>query len=58
MVTIIDPSAQNPGHREAKLDGCLCPVIDNNHGEYPPVPPSEDHPRGGWVIRGDCPMHG
>ncbi|MGW5556891.1 hypothetical protein ACWER9_06665 [Micromonospora sp. NPDC003944] len=41
----------NPGSQEAHDGGCLCPVLDNNHGKFPPYPPD------GWWIREDCPMH-
>jgi len=41
----------NPGSDEAKKQGCLCPVMDNNHGEgY--------LGKGVFVIRGGCPLHG
>lgn len=42
----------NPGS-DAALDlGCICPVMDNNHGKWPPRPPD------GWWIRPECPVHG
>lgn len=40
-----------PGSDEAIAKGCLCPVLDNNHGRFPPAPP--DH----WWINEDCPIH-
>lgn len=42
----------NPGSQAAKDGGCLCPVLDNNHGRGAPWPPN------GWWTRPDCPMHG
>jgi len=41
----------NPGSDEALALGCLCPVMDNNHGKYTPWP-------GDWWVRPDCPVHG
>lgn len=41
----------NPGSREALAEGCRCPIMDNNHGKYPPRPPD------GWFISLDCPLH-
>jgi hypothetical protein len=43
--------APNPGSREAKAQGCLCPVLDNCHGRFSPFPPD-----GWWVVTG-CPVH-
>lgn len=42
---------RNPGSDEAVAAGCICPVMDNNHGKHPPRPPS------GWWMRPDCPLH-
>ncbi len=43
----------NPGSNEAIEQGCLCPVIDNNHGQ------------GIWISdekcfwrNAECPLHG
>lgn len=41
----------NPGSDEAVKQGCTCPVVDNNRGLVPPVPPHN------WWISEDCPMH-
>lgn len=41
----------NPGSQEAIKIGCTCPVMDNNHGKFPPYPPD------GWWNSGDCPIH-
>ena len=41
----------NPGSVEAINSGCLCAVLDNNHGRFPPWPPD------GWWISEGCPMH-
>lgn len=40
----------NPGSDAAIELGCYCPVMDNNHGKYPPWP--GDY----WVAQG-CPVH-
>jgi hypothetical protein len=42
-----------PGGDQAVEHGCLCPVLDNGHGN---VDLARD--RGGWVIVSDCPLHG
>ena len=42
----------NPGSDEALSMGCICAVMDNNHGEYPPFPPT------GWFITCGCTVHG
>lgn len=44
----------NPGSREAKAQGCNCPVIDNHHGRGW----GGDGEKFGWVMRLDCPLHG
>lgn len=41
----------NPGSQLAREMGCVCPVLDNNHGEFAPAPPD------GWYIREDCELH-
>lgn len=45
------PVTPNPGSDEAGALGCLCPVMDNNHGKRAPYPP------GGWWITAGCPVH-
>lgn len=40
-----------PGSEAALDAGCLCAVLDNNHGRYPPFPPD------GWWITYGCPLH-
>lgn len=40
----------NPGSDAALLLGCLCPVLDNNHGKHMPWP-------GAWWITEGCPVH-
>lgn len=47
----------NPGSDEALAAGCICPVMDNNHGKYPPYPPSPTHPEGAWWHTSGCPVH-
>ena len=46
-----------PGSDDARAEGCICPVLDNNHGRFPVYPPDEDYPDGGWYVRTDCPIH-
>jgi hypothetical protein len=41
----------NPGSDAAREAGCVCAVLDNNHGLYPAV-------GGGWWITAGCPVHG
>lgn len=51
MQEIIFPA---PGSKKASSMGCTCPVLDNGHGEgY-----LGDWTRFGWVMSGDCPIHG
>lgn len=45
------PRTPNPGSDEAGAMGCICPVMDNNHGKWPPWPP-----HGWWMVEG-CPVH-
>ena len=41
----------SPGSNAALEAGCVCPVLDNEHGQgYMGVP-------GQWVIVEDCPVH-
>jgi hypothetical protein len=47
----------NPGSVDALKEGCNCPVLDNNHGQYPPFPAGEGR-EDGWYMRMDCPVHG
>ena len=43
----------NPGSKEAREQGCLCPVIDNEHGKgY-----LGNGERFGFVINENCPLH-
>lgn len=42
----------NPGSNEAREQGCICPVIDNERGRgYMGMPDV-------FVTRDDCPLHG
>lgn len=41
----------NPGSRKALDAGCICAVLDNNHGRFAPWPPD------GWWITEGCPVH-
>jgi len=47
----------NPGSREALKLGCRCPVMDNNHGQWPPFPADEGR-AAGWWLSTRCPVHG
>lgn len=51
---MIDPATQTPfpGSREALDAGCICPVLDNGHGNL-----SLAQDRGGWWITVGCPIH-
>lgn len=40
----------NPGSDEAVEQSCICPVLDNNHGQ--------GVDGGYWWITRDCPLHG
>lgn len=42
-----------PGSRAAIDAGCVCPVMDNAHGDI-----EHARDRGGWWQRSDCPVHG
>lgn len=44
-------SNPNPGSDEARALGCICAVLDNNHGRFAP------YPDGGWWITVGCPVH-
>lgn len=46
-----DAKLPNPGSDEARNRGCICPVLDNNHGRWPTYEPD------GWIYRMDCPLH-
>jgi len=41
----------NPGSSEAAAAGCLCPTVENNHGQSAPFDSGE-----WWIIDG-CPVH-
>lgn len=44
------PVIPNPGSEEALAAGCLCAVMDNNHGKWKPW-------TGHWWITEGCPVH-
>lgn len=47
-------SFPDPGTREARNDGCWCPVLDNRHGLGAYV---DDHgTKQFWITEG-CPLH-
>jgi hypothetical protein len=42
----------NPGSNEARIAGCKCPILDNNHGRgYMGM-------KDVFVKNGHCPLHG
>jgi len=41
----------NPGSDEARALGCICAVLDNNHGKWAPWGDN------GWWITQGCPVH-
>ena len=41
----------HPGSEEALDLGCICAILDNNHGKYAPWQPD------GWWITEGCPVH-
>ena len=53
--TPVEAQRPNPGSDEARALGCLCPVLDNNHGRFAPWPTEDGE--GEWWVRGDCPVH-
>jgi hypothetical protein len=42
----------SPGSAAALARGCKCPILDNNHGEFPPHQPDQ------WWVHPRCPLHG
>ena len=46
----------HPGSDGARALGCICAIMDNNHGLYPPFPANDEHD-GLWYITGGCPVH-
>jgi hypothetical protein len=42
----------NPGSDAAQKKGCLCPVLDNYHGD------GYMGRKGVFVMQEDCPLHG
>ena len=48
--------APTPGTQEAHDAGCVCPVLDNNHGRFPVF--TDDQGRDQWYLRLDCTIHG
>jgi len=47
----VSEAIPNPGSDEARSAGCICAVLDNNHGKWSPWPPD------GWWITVGCPVH-
>lgn len=43
-----------PGSDMAIAQGCTCPVLDNNHGAFPPF---EIEGEGAWYMVEGCPVH-
>lgn len=50
-----DKSTPNPGSKEAREQGCTCPVIDNNYGHGYYV--DEEGTAAFWINEA-CPIHG
>lgn len=48
---IVEPARARPGSAEAIASGCTCPVHDNNHGKWSPLPPDS------YYVDADCPVH-
>lgn len=46
----------NPGSREALDAGCLCPVLDNCNGKFPPYG-TDENGDGIWIQVVGCPVH-
>lgn len=45
------PEDPSPGSPEAVKKGCLCPILDNHHGQgYQGI-------KGIYVYSGNCPLH-
>ena len=47
----------NPGTKEAIEAGCICPVLDNNHGKGIPVKTKDGTIQTGYWMDGACPIH-
>ena len=48
-------TAPNPGTRAAVAAGCICPVLDNNHGQFPVF--RDEDGRDQWWITEGCSVH-
>lgn len=48
---MMEDNTPKPGSDTALNAGCICAVLDNNHGKWAPWPPD------GWWITGGCPVH-
>lgn len=49
-----------PGSDEAGAQGCRCPVLDNNHGRFPPWQAGPDAPANdprSYLISEACALH-
>lgn len=47
-----------PGSDAAVKLGCLCPVMDNHHGNGFPALDQDGGRRTAYWINGNCPIHG
>lgn len=48
----------NPGSSAARNKGCICDVLANNHGVYPPIPASTlTGSRPNWYVQPGCRVH-
>ena len=46
-----------PGSPVAVERGCICPVLDNAHGQGIPMTPVGDRPVRHFWITAECPVH-
>lgn len=47
-----------PGSPQAVLDGCRCPVIDNQHGRGYRCDVTKKLAEQRWALHPNCPLHG
>jgi hypothetical protein len=47
----------NPGTKEAIESGCICPVLDNNHGKGIPIKTKDGTIQTGYWMDNACPIH-
>ena len=47
-----------PGSKEAKEQGCTCPILDNHYGEGYCGGVKDEKGHTVYVVNTDCPIHG